>query len=168
MYIVWGTALYGRVDRVPGWFDVGTQFGHIYYVPLIPTKTWVILQGTEDGNGWKGVEIPMSAKSVLAAWLRAAIAIGMLVSCCFLAVALLEKVPRPESPSAAIWGGTLCGLAVLYWLTVRFSRASYDRALELAEHLGIDREKFAEALALQAGRTPEGATDASSPDSDRL
>jgi len=39
MVIVWGSRLYGKVDVVPGFFHVATRFGHVYYLPLIPTQS---------------------------------------------------------------------------------------------------------------------------------
>jgi hypothetical protein len=83
MVIVYGTRFYGKVKAAGGSF-LGTQFFHIYYVPLIPIATHLILE--EGGGGtYKGIKSAFSVKSMLAAYLRvwgpiaviASIAIGV-------------------------------------------------------------------------------------------
>ena len=72
MIIIWGQSNYGKVDVVPNLFYVATRFFHLYYVPLIPLATYLIVAGTEDENGsFQGVKLPMSLRSVLAGWVRA-------------------------------------------------------------------------------------------------
>src|SRR5437762_2645960 len=44
MLLVWGSKLYGRVDDVPGMFYVATRFGHLWYLPLIPMGSFVVLE----------------------------------------------------------------------------------------------------------------------------
>jgi hypothetical protein len=83
MVIVYGTRFYGKVKAAGGSF-LGTQFFHIYYVPLIPIGTHLILE-EGDGGSYKGIKSDFSVKSMLAAYLRvwgplaviASIAIGM-------------------------------------------------------------------------------------------
>lgn len=67
---VYGTRLFGEVDRVPGLFSVSTIFFHINYVPLVPTATYVVLEGSHTDDGFSGKKIGMSFKSVLAGYLR--------------------------------------------------------------------------------------------------
>src|SRR3954470_7743622 len=83
MVIVYGTRFYGKVKAAGSSF-LGTQFFHIYYVPLIPIGTHLILE--ESGGGsYKGIKSDFSFKSMLAAYLRvwgplaviASIAIGV-------------------------------------------------------------------------------------------
>jgi hypothetical protein len=70
MVIIWGSTNAGKVDEVPGgMFHVMTQFGHLYYIPLIPTGSYIVLEKTADG-GFRGAPIPISFKSILAGWLR--------------------------------------------------------------------------------------------------
>ena len=53
--IISGKGIYGKVDRVPGFFSIGTLFHHIYYLPLIPLKSYVLLK--QSGKTYSGVEI---------------------------------------------------------------------------------------------------------------
>ena len=66
MIIVWGSGLYGDVDAVPGIGRVKTNFGHLYYIPLIPTGSHFIFE--ESSNGWQGVPIRLSVKSIFTTW----------------------------------------------------------------------------------------------------
>jgi len=67
--IIYGTNFYGRVDEVPGIFHVVTEFEHLYAFPLIPRKSFLVLD--EEPGGARVVRIPLSWKSVFVAWLRA-------------------------------------------------------------------------------------------------
>jgi hypothetical protein len=67
---VYGEHLFGRVQHVPGLFSVSTMFFHVNYVPLAPLRSYVVLDGSERGNAFQGVRIPLSFKSVLAGYLR--------------------------------------------------------------------------------------------------
>src|SRR5882672_11329916 len=69
MVVIYGSKLSGKVDAVPGLGFVATKFAHIYYVPLIPSQGWLVI--SQSGNTWRGVRIPMSAKSVFMGWARA-------------------------------------------------------------------------------------------------
>ena len=79
MILVWGSGLYGNVDAVPGIGRVKTNFGHLYYIPLIPTGSHFIFE--ESSSDRRGVPIGLSFKSIFTAWLR--VVLG------FLAVATL-------------------------------------------------------------------------------
>jgi len=60
--------MYGRVDEVPGLFYVATKFGHILRIPVIPLGSHIVVDEAKDG--WRGMPIGLSWKSVLAAYLR--------------------------------------------------------------------------------------------------
>src|SRR5438128_80911 len=83
MLIVFGQKNYGKVDQVPGLFHVVTEFFHLYYVPVIPLKSYLMLDG--DGAAVHRAPIKLNLKSILMAWLRAlfvaAFVIGLLVGC---------------------------------------------------------------------------------------
>src|SRR5205809_786095 len=140
MIIIWGQRLAGKVDRVPGLFYVTTQFFHLYYVPLIPLKTYVVIEGTEEGDGFKGVGVPMSGKSVLIGWLRSALVLGIIASVIFAAIAAFEfadKQNHGAMETLLISLAQLAACVLLYWIAWNFSRASYQRAMDLGEKLGI-------------------------------
>src|SRR4051812_35573400 len=66
IYVTWGSKLFGRVDRVPGFFYVATEFAHVWYFPLAPIRS-VLVTG-ENEAGWQGWQIPLNFKSVLLGW----------------------------------------------------------------------------------------------------
>ncbi|MEO6954188.1 MAG: hypothetical protein ABI321_20460 [Polyangia bacterium] len=70
MLIIWGQRMYGRVDRFAGSY-VATRFFHIYYVPLIPLSSWLVLKDNGK-DGFIGTQVPMQGRSVLLAWARIA------------------------------------------------------------------------------------------------
>ncbi len=67
MIIVYGTRFYGKVKAAGSSF-LGTQFFHLYYVPLIPIGTHLIFE--ENGGSFKGIKTGFSLKSMFAAYLR--------------------------------------------------------------------------------------------------
>lgn len=138
MIIVWGSGLYGKVDTVPGLCHVATKFGHLWYIPLIPTGSWIVL--SQDGNGWQGMPIGMSFKSIVMGWLRGALVVGMLAAGVFAAIGFGDN--RQDGTQFAIAGGIAAVLcAVGLWGTYKLKglgRASHPRAIELAEQLGLD------------------------------
>lgn len=131
MHIVWGTALYGKVDEVPRVCHVATLFGHLYHVPLVPLGSYAVF--SQDKTGVRGAALPLSYKSVFAAWLRTGIIVAAFAA--FIASAWLFGQHRPA------WGMglvLLCATGIcshyasyhVPWLM----RASYDRARQIATH----------------------------------
>lgn len=72
--IVYGIRKFGRCDdlgpEAGGDIHVATKFFHIWFVPLVPTGSFLVL--AEEGNGFRGISLPMSGKSVFAAYFRTA------------------------------------------------------------------------------------------------
>src|SRR5262245_24013252 len=102
--IVYGIRLYGYCDAIPGVGHVATQFIHIWFVPLVPVKGFFVLEG--EGN--RGVPIPMRGKSVLSAWLRMGLFFGG-IACAIGGIALLAE-------NAALPAIALLALAPLCFL----------------------------------------------------
>ena len=139
MVIVWGTTNAGKVEEVPGgMFHVITQFGHVYYIPLIPTGSYVVFEYTGDG-GFRGASIPMSFKSMLAGWLRGGSIVAIIAS--VIAVPILISDARNGTAVAAvpvvIAVAAMTALFLSYKLKY-FTEASYERAKELAQHVGLN------------------------------
>ncbi|MDB4943498.1 MAG: hypothetical protein JWP97_3032 [Labilithrix sp.] len=151
MIIVYGTRFYGKV-KAAGTSYLGTKFFHIWYVPLIPIETHLILQ--ENGNGgFRGIKSPFNVKSMLAAYLRvwgpiavvAAIAIG------FGAISDFSDDPTAMAivgvftgvVTLALFAGTVLSYAVLGQL----SRAEKQKRAVYALHLGyaVDPEDMGDA-----------------------
>jgi hypothetical protein len=78
MVVIWGQRMYGRVDRFAG-SHIATRFFHIYWVPLIPLSSWLVLEEHEEGR-FTGLQIPMSVRSIFLAWLRvvSVVALGLM------------------------------------------------------------------------------------------
>ena len=92
MVIIYGTRLMGKVDQVEALGHVATQFFHLYYVPLIPTGSYLVL--SEQGDDFRGVSVPLSFKSVLTAWLRAGTFLGFVVCTIVAIVTIADKRTR--------------------------------------------------------------------------
>ncbi|RYZ39067.1 MAG: hypothetical protein EOO71_21520 [Myxococcaceae bacterium] len=148
--IIFGTRLYGKVDAIPGLGYVATRFGHLNFVPLLPTEGWLVV--SEEGDGWRGQAIPISMKSVLVAWARTVFLIAGLPSLLIgLAIFFTEgagKAAMLGSVAAVCIGGLIASYR-WRWIT----HASPERALEIARQAGIGlqgmeqlRERYAEPV----------------------
>jgi hypothetical protein len=139
MIIIWGTKLYGKVDAVPGMFHVATTFFHMWYIPLIPTGSAVVFEETK--GGWRGVKIGMSGKSVLLTWARLGLfiaAITLIVAGC---VAINDLRPAMAIGIAQIVVGAIAAAAVIATFVMpMFTKASYERAVQIAEKVGMREE----------------------------
>jgi hypothetical protein len=138
MVIVWGTTHAGKVDEVPGgMFHVVTRFGHVYYIPLIPTASYLVLDTTADG-GFNGAPIPLSFKSMLAGWLRGGSIVAIIGAGIWLAIVLTSA---RAAPLAWVWPLLILLFAPLVLLVTYklkyFTEASYERAKELAQIVGL-------------------------------
>jgi hypothetical protein len=138
MYIVYGSRLMGKTDVVPGLFHVATKFGHIYYLPLIPTGSYVVLG--EDSKNFRGVSIGLSFRSIFTAWLRVGlflVAMGFSVA---VLVAAIDERHRSGNPiqlgvvAVALWFAF--GMS---WHKI-FTRASYNRACQLGQIVGLNAQ----------------------------
>ena len=134
MIIVWGSGLYGDVDAIPGIGKVATNFGHLYYLPLFPAGSHFIFEQTSDG--WRGVPIGWSFKSILMAWLR--VALGSLA----LGFGIVAAVELMDHRMAGGIGMSIACVAfiAMFIATKRmkfFTVASYQRAKELATRIGL-------------------------------
>jgi hypothetical protein len=138
MIIIWGSRLYGKVDEVPGMFHVATKFGHLWYIPLIPMGSHLIIEQT--GRGWRGVPLGLSGKSVLAAWLRGAGIAGMVVSLIALAVTASDRHGKQGMIEAACVFAVSLAVTVFAFGSKALRRASYERASALGEKLGLSDE----------------------------
>jgi hypothetical protein len=130
--IVWGTRLFGGVDKVPGICHVATKFFHVWYVPLVPTQSFVVIAGSETGKGWRGIPIDMNGKSVLAGYLRAATIVAAIISV-IQAITAYERDSGSMLPSGLIFLGA-AAMNLFMWR----GRASLERAHELAGIMKLD------------------------------
>jgi hypothetical protein len=78
MIIYYGTRLFGKVDQIDGTdIHVATKFFHIWFIPLIPLGSTLVLSKTDDG--WRGLPHPFSFKSLLVTWGRLACLPGVAI-----------------------------------------------------------------------------------------
>jgi hypothetical protein len=141
--IIFGQRRCGKVDEVPGLCYVQTQFVHVYYVPLIPTTSYIVLAGSESGSGFRGVKTSLSLKSVLVGWVRtgAVLAtIGGIIGAVAYGIALADSQSAEALEGLIMTVSLAVGAVGVYWITTRFGRAGYQRALELAEQLGVSQD----------------------------
>lgn len=134
MVIVWGSKLMGKVDVVPGLFHVATKFGHLWYLPLIPTGTFVVL--SESGDSFQGVPVSMSFKSIAFAWLRAFLVIQAVAAVLWVVMMAADGKPG-EWVGPAVYAAVVCALG---WFVTRSkvcTQASAKRAAQLAEQIGL-------------------------------
>lgn len=141
MIVVWGTKLYGKVDEIEGIGHVATQFGHLFWIPLIPMGSYFVT--SETRYQFEGTPIGTNAKSVLAGYGRV-FSVLFLLSGLGAVGALLDphEVLEPERVRSA---KIMIGLALFsipiciasYMRSTRF--ADYDTAKQLAERVGLDQ-----------------------------
>jgi hypothetical protein len=141
MVIVWGSRLYGKVDVVPGLFHVATRFGHVYYLPLIPLQSFVVLG--QHGDEFRGVPIRLSGKSIVMAWARAFLILVALISAIIAMVNLQERDWTQWGYPALVAAAS----AVLFGMSMwhrSATRASFVRACALGQQIGLTEAGMAE------------------------
>ncbi|MGC3998136.1 MAG: hypothetical protein QM767_11865 [Anaeromyxobacter sp.] len=154
--IVFGSRLFGKVDHVPGHFYVATRFAHLYFLPLFPTSSWVVLddgshESSLTSSQWQGARLGRIAwRSVAMAWLRAGLMAVSLLAAIFGLGAL-------DDPSLAVSGIALAVMSVAAFAgSYRLGRADAARAQALARELGFPEEM--EAQVRRVAQTGTGAS----------
>lgn len=159
MVIVYGTRFYGKV-RACGRSFLGTQFFHLYYVPLIPIGTHLILERNANGT-LKTIKTSFSVRSMMAAYLRVWGPIACILAICF-GVSALDDVGDDGLAMAvvgvftavvllALLVGTILGWAVVGKLSTDEKRRRGVYALHIGYHvdpadLGEARVAFRDGL----------------------
>lgn len=146
MFFIAGQDSYGKVDEVPGVGHVETRFDHLYFLPLLPQGSELVLACDRDGRS--RVAIPTSFKSVLVAWARALTGVGL-----FLAPLVAWVCAGPLAACATI--AAAVGLLALLCLHPRLRFASFARARRLIEEAGLGPHALVEA-GLGLGRIAPG------------
>lgn len=146
MLVMFGSRMFGKTDVVPGVCHVVTKFFHINFLPLIPLESYVVVAGSEKGDGFKGKQIPMSFKSVLIGWVRAAAFLTGVFCGVMLLVALTDNrshaLTQLVVTTAVSWSAFIA--------TYRFGKASVPRSIYLARELGISEELLEKAFGADA------------------
>jgi len=140
MVIVYGSRFYGKV-KACGRSFLATRFAHIYYVPLIPIGTSLVLEENADGS-YRGMKAPFSVKSMLAAYLRVWGPLACIATF-FLGLGAVEDMDG--EPVAMIVAGVFSGVVflallagtILGWAVVgKLSEDEKKQRSVYAMHLG--------------------------------
>jgi hypothetical protein len=139
MVIIWGSVNAGKVDEVPGgMFHVVTRFGHLYYIPLIPMGSFIVLEKMSDGS-FNGAPIPMSWKSILTGWLRGGSIVAMIGALVGTFLLAMDKNALPIVRALPLLIFLVAGAALFASYKLKlFTEASYERAIELARVVGLN------------------------------
>jgi len=154
MLAIFGTRNFGKVDHVPGLFYLSTQFFHVNFVPLVPTGTHLVIDGSETGDGFRGVKIGMSGKSIFFTYLRAACVVGSILAFIF---GFIDVANGQTSTGVALIAAGIVA-TVLMILSYKLARPSPERALRLAQEAGIAPEVVAQFF-VESGLLTEGAAE---------
>jgi len=143
--IIYGKRLCGRVDRVPGVLYVATQFFHLYFIPVAPVHSFVIIEGSEGKDGFKGVKTRLSVKSIVATYCRTLLFLGgsiMLIVGALQACNRASDGPSSGDSSLGLLVFPVLGLmsicACIFWRP--WSLATEQHTHELAALLGIQKD----------------------------
>jgi len=134
--VIYGTHTYGRVDEVPGFGHVATQFFMLNYVPIIPVGSYFVT--AEESDGIRGVKLPLQLKSIGVAYLRAILFVGIVALAIVSIIGMVEvgKGRGGEAMLQAVGGGIgalICvGLFIGSYRVAFINNASYDKAIYLA------------------------------------
>ncbi len=153
MLIIHGYRRYGKVRQVPGVAHAATVFFHLYWLPVLPYRSYVVVEGpapeagavTPLGEvkrtqyGFVGVRARLNWKSVAVGYLRAVLGFGlfafggMAVVSAYEAANGLGMTTKAAAVAAALT--LFCGVA--FWLSRWLTRAGWASGNELRAGLGL-------------------------------
>ncbi|MCC7252612.1 hypothetical protein [Hyphomicrobium sp.] len=159
MFMLGGQNFYGKIDRVPGLFYVATQFIHLFYIPLIPMGTHLVVEDQNDmalrrdaplryrtaksidflvgGNSFRSAKLGFNLRSLLYAWANIALIIIILRDGYYL-WEMWEYPSLTEGREAWPTIGQILACLAALWVIRWSSYASERRAVELGRRLGFD------------------------------
>lgn len=138
MIFVFGSRLYGKVERLPNGWYVATRFAHFDFIPLIPTGSFLVT--STQGKQWTGVRIPLQTRSLLMTYGRV-FALALCVTLGLLTVAVFLDRHSPDVGSilllscADLLAAGIAVASLLVWKTAAESRI--DELLRLAHASSI-------------------------------
>ncbi len=137
-WLVWGERFYGQCDQVPGTLHVLTRFFHLWWFPLVPRESWLVLLDGHDCPSACHVRMRLQVKSIALAWTRALLWVAAAVlGCAGIGGLLLVAWERhdPTDPFLLV-GGAVAIFAVLR-LARRLETAGPARRLGLLHLAGF-------------------------------
>ncbi|WP_207532859.1 hypothetical protein [Desertivirga arenae] len=136
MRVLFGTAFYGKIASLSQQW-VETKFFHVWFIPLFPISS--ILVTAKEFNSRRGIELPLSRKSVCATYMRL---VTLLLSLWYLAqvtgvFSVYFYSTVEEARTAYLW---LCAKAIIsltacIYLFFFFGKTSPQEA-EIREKVG--------------------------------
>jgi hypothetical protein len=126
MIIVYGTRLYGTVERC-GASRVATRFFHIYGMPLVPLGSVLVTEEGED-NTYRGIQLGLNLRSLVAGYARLWLPLAAVV---MLIVAWQGSDTYSMDEGAASGTVTRAGLGIAaragaIWAWVRLGKLSLE------------------------------------------
>jgi hypothetical protein len=153
MLVIHGWRRYGKVRQVPGVAHIATVFLHLYWVPTLPMRSYVVIEGprpevgavTPLGEvkrtryGFVGIRTRLNWSSVLMGYLRAGLGLGLFTftmsAVVFASEAANGRGMTPESAAVAAGLAVSCGLG--FWFSRWLTRAGWASGNELRADLGL-------------------------------
>ena len=128
--IIVGELMLGKVDRVPGVCYVVTKFAHLNFVIMIPSHSYIVIEGTDGSSAFRGKEIPVDLKSMVVAYARLWGGIAAVLFGAIAWVGLEWTKAHPGPPATAmLFGAGVAGFLVL------FIGGKIGATLQLCAHL---------------------------------
>ncbi len=144
MIFIWGKKFFGKVHQVRGVCSVATIFFHIFFFPIFPLRTYIVLDEvatptkSENLDGWfYGVQIPLSPWSIIVGYFRGILGFLIFV---YATSAISLPIEKPNhfgfgSTSHLILCGITLGLIGLFWLSRRVTRANEAHKIALLSRI---------------------------------
>ena len=142
MIVVWGSKLYGKVDEIEGVGHVATQFGHLFWIPLLPMNSYFVTK--QEGGHFEGTPLGLQAKSVMAGFARVFSVLFLLAG-----LSALNALYSPHGDFDPEKMNTYKTMLVLGLFSIPMLCAAYRPALKVADYetacalskrLGFDRK----------------------------
>jgi hypothetical protein len=147
MFVHAGVHLYGKVDQVPGLLHVATEFVHLEFIPLVPLRSFVFLEGNIER-----IPVALSGKSVFFGYLRAALVLGAVALLLTALVSVANGLGVRENSAIVFWTTLAAAFVcvVVCCASYPLSRADPLRAWRVAMSAGLPigllAEHYARAL----------------------
>jgi hypothetical protein len=157
--IIIGKRFFGKVDCVPGLFYIATTFIHVFYFPIIPLGSCIVLANSRHTTRYGATahmvfKTGFSFKSWLTAYVR-----GILIGATILSIAaavmtyfdlLLGLKPYAENGSLWVVTGSIASISFgLTYLSYKFCKASEKRARALGKAAGFQDEAVLRAIGVR-------------------
>jgi hypothetical protein len=132
MIIIFGEKAYGKVDRVPGVCYVITIFAHLNFIPLVPARSYIVVEGTEEGGQFRGKEIPVSLKSTVAGYVRVWCGAAAIIAGCIAGFGLKDAAGALKLNDLTVLGLVVTGIAGLLAI---FVGGKFGAVMQVGVHI---------------------------------